>query len=164
MANEKKSLYIYKNGNYYSAGSDSLPTPSLGDAGKVLGVDNNGEFAFIEVQKPLTMTLLGYNQLDGNDDGTIYARITVPKNSIDNRTVIIFTYSNCFVTTPVSASREARVPCSLVYDDDGNARLGKMKIVVASGQYDDTVFVNTDISNDITVAKRPIAYVFALKF
>ena len=90
------------------------------------------------------------------------------ENKIDGASLLIFTYANSFILTPLSQTGEARTVGNIIYDDSGNGKVGKVKFTYTkSGQFvpQGYLFVQSDVHYEFSDPNNtPIAYLFAVTF
>ena len=130
-----KNLFIYKDGAYQRV---------------VGGADSS-----------VAQELLGTTTISADDEVKIQAVFTnIDTSKITARSILIFTYANCFVLCPLSQTGIGRCAGCLVYDDDGNAALSQVKFTLSGT----TLTVNTNTNCDIALENRPTAYLFVLRF
>ena len=77
---------------------------------------------------------------------------------ITPKTILIFTYANCFVMGMLSQTGEGRVVGNLVYDNNGNSFGGKVKFTLNSNGF---LKIETDVRGNFNSSQLPIGYLFA---
>lgn len=125
----------------------------IGTPVNVYGEDANGNLV---KGSPSSMTLLGSGLVFTGTDGHLSATFTnIDMTKITQKTLLIFTYANCFVLGMLSQTGEGRVVGNLVYDDIGNSVLAKVKFKLS----ENNILVTTTAS--ISFNTPPTAYLFA---
>ena len=126
------------------------------------GIDNG----IIEIPQGITQELLGYANVSFDEDHYIYISFSgINSSKITNRTLLIFTYANCFVLTPLSQTGESRVAGNLVCDSSGNSKLGKLKFKYNAGSPNGYINVNTNVEFEFdSVQDAGVAYLFAFYY
>lgn len=178
--NEMKELINFQNGKLYlnPLGFVVLPSdvivplsalededenayfPALtNSAGKFVKVKDN-ESGF-EYSEPSSMELLATGEII-QDNTMNFSFIDIDPNKITNKTILILTYANCFIMTPLSQTGEARTVGNLVYDSGGNSKLGKLKFNL--DHLGDNYYINvvTDVLAQFSQGHVPTPYLLAL--
>lgn len=135
-------------------GVDSIPETDLSGYYTKTQVDT----LFPKKTDVSSMTLLGTATLTTDASGNIKATFnSVDASLITQKTIIIFTYSNCFTLGMLSQTGEGRVCGNLVKDNNGDSVVGKVKFQLFNEA--NYIEVITNVKNDFTT--NPTAYLFA---
>ena len=127
-------------------------------------IDKNIFNLFAKKSEVSSMTLLGTAKITNDDNLHIYTQFpNIDLSKITQKTILIFTYANCFVMGMLSQSGEGRVAGNLVYDASGNSQLGKVKFNLMSGDDGYYIVVHTNVETTFhhTDPSSPTAYLFA---
>lgn len=126
---------------------------------KVIGVNLAGELTAFY---PSSLDLLGSTTLSftSGDPGNIQAIFNLSTSAlvkITNKTILVFTYGNCFVLGMIGQTGEGRVCGNLVYDNAGNSSLCKIKFNLSGT----TMSVVTNLAQAFPSGTIPTAYLYA---
>ena len=105
-----------------------------------------------------SMSLLGSTTLSASESVLVCRFENVDLSKITQKTLLIFTYANCFVLGMLSQTGEGRVLGNLVNNALGNSEIGKVKFQVVETN---TLSIQTDVIDRFGDDPKPTAYLFA---
>lgn len=157
------NLYLESLLNILDINGDSLLPLSEDNAGKVLSV--NGAGTGVEAVEVSSMTLLGTAHLPDVQAGTnIFAYFNnIDVTKITSKTLLIFTYDNCFVIGMLGQTGVGKVAGLIRSGYTGNVdydyTIGKVTFTIDSEH--SALQVDTDVSSSFSTGTAPTAYLFA---
>lgn len=132
---------------------------SVGSTGTILVLNwVKGQALSPELKPISSMTLLATTLWQYFEPGEpMKCEFIIDPTKITSKTILIFTYANCFVMTPLSQTGESRTLGNLVYDGNGNSNIAKIKFNLSGS----TLIVETNLVSQFDGINNPTAYLFA---